>query len=84
VSHDQAYPRDLIYRRRVFNVDVIQLCVRWYVTYRLSHRDLVELMAERGIHMAHSTILRWVARYVLQTSTARQWTYCSNLTAESR
>jgi transposase-like protein len=57
-------PRDQIYRRRVFDADVIQLCVRWYVTYRLSYRDLVELMAERGIHLAHSTILRWVARYV--------------------
>src|SRR6478609_373588 len=57
-------PRDLIYRRRVFDADVIQLCVRWYVSYRLSYRDLVELMAERGIHLAHSTILRWVARYV--------------------
>jgi transposase-like protein len=38
--------------------------VRWYVTYRLSYRDLVEMMAERGIKVAHSTILRWVARYV--------------------
>jgi transposase-like protein len=38
--------------------------VRWYITYRLSYRDLVEMMAERGIQVAHSTILRWVARYV--------------------
>ena len=38
--------------------------MRWYVTYRLSYRDLVEMMAERGIKVAHSTILRWVARYV--------------------
>jgi transposase-like protein len=22
--------------------------VRWYITYRLSYRDLVEMMAERG------------------------------------
>jgi transposase-like protein len=33
--------RDPIYRRRVFDADVIELCVRWYVTYRLSYRDLV-------------------------------------------
>jgi transposase-like protein len=32
--------------------------VRWYVTYRLSYRDLVEMMAERGVKVAHSTILR--------------------------
>lgn len=56
--------RDPIYRRRVFDAEVIQLCVRWYISYRLSYRDLVELMAERGVPIAHSTILRWVTRYV--------------------
>jgi transposase-like protein len=56
--------RDPIYRQRAFDADVIQLCVRWYVTYRLSYRDLVEMMAQRGIKVAHSTILRWVTRYI--------------------
>jgi 2,4-dienoyl-CoA reductase-like NADH-dependent reductase (Old Yellow Enzyme family) len=37
---------------------------RWHITYRLSYRDLVEMMAERGVKVAHSTILRWVTRYV--------------------
>ena len=32
--------------------------------YKLSSRDLVEMMAERGIELAHTTILRWVQRYV--------------------
>jgi transposase-like protein len=57
-------PRDPMYRQRAFDADVIELWVRWYITYRLSYRDLVELMAERGIKVAHSTILRWVTRYV--------------------
>ncbi len=56
--------RDSIYRRRVFNAEIIELCVRWYITYRLSYRDLVAMMAERGVTVAHSTILRWVSRYV--------------------
>src|ERR1700730_5015756 len=56
--------RDPIYRKRAFDADIIELCVRWYITYRLSYRDLVEMMAERGIQVAHSTILRWVTRYV--------------------
>src|ERR1035438_1177236 len=30
--------RDPIYRRRVFNADIIKLCVPWYITYRLSYR----------------------------------------------
>ena len=56
--------RDAIYRKRAFDADTIELCVRWYITYRLSYRDLVEMMAERGVQVAHSTILRWVTRYV--------------------
>jgi len=28
--------------------DIILQCVRWYVAYSLSYRDLEELMQERG------------------------------------
>jgi transposase-like protein len=60
----QATCRDAIYRRRKFQSEIIELCVRWYITYRLSHRDLVAMMAERGILVSHTTIMRWVLRYV--------------------
>jgi hypothetical protein len=43
-----------IYRKRVFDADIIELCVRWYISYRLSYRDLVEMMAERGIAVVSS------------------------------
>jgi transposase-like protein len=56
--------RAAIYRRRRFEAELIELCVRWYITYRLSDRDLVAIMAERGVAVSHSTILRWVARCV--------------------
>src|SRR6202044_4209596 len=56
--------RDPIYRRRRFDAEIIELCVRWYITYRLSYRDLVAMMAERGISVSHTTIHRWVIRYV--------------------
>jgi transposase-like protein len=55
---------DAIYLKRQFNSEIIGLCVRWYITYKLSYRDLVEMMAERGVVMAHTTIMRWVMRYV--------------------
>jgi transposase-like protein len=60
----KAIARDPIYRRRRFQPEIIELCVRWYLTYLLSYRDLVEMMAERGVVISHSTILRWVQRYV--------------------
>jgi len=31
--------------------------VRWYISYRLSYRDLVELMADRGVAVSHTTIM---------------------------
>ncbi len=56
----QAIERDAIYRRRRFPRDVIETCVLWYLTYRLSYRDLVALMAKRDVHLTHTTIMRWV------------------------
>jgi transposase-like protein len=60
----QPIERDPIYRGRRFQTETIELCVRWYITYRLSYRDLVAMMAERGILVSHTTIMRWVLRYV--------------------
>jgi transposase-like protein len=53
-----------LFKGRHFDHEIITLCVRWYVTYKLSYRDLVEMMAERHLDVAHTTILRWVQRYV--------------------
>ncbi|MDH6147189.1 transposase-like protein [Paraburkholderia sp. WSM4179] len=52
-----------LFNGRHFDREVIVLCVRWYLRYKLSLRDLVEMMAERGLSLAHTTILRWVKRY---------------------
>jgi putative transposase len=53
-----------LFKRRHFDQEIIILCVRWYITDKRSYRDLQALMAERGISVAHTTILRWVQRYV--------------------
>jgi IS6 family transposase len=42
---------------------VLQECVRWYLPYSLSHRDLEEMMNERGLSLDHTTIYRWVQAY---------------------
>lgn len=49
-----------MFKGRHFDKSVILLCVRWYLTYNLSLRNLKEMMAERGIAMDHSTVHRWV------------------------
>ena len=52
---------DELFEGRHFDREVIVLCVRWYLRFKLSYRDLVEMMAERGLPLAHTTIMRWAA-----------------------
>src|ERR671923_455829 len=46
-----------------FPQDIILMGVRWYVAYPLRTRHVEELMLERGVHVDHSTINRWVVKY---------------------
>jgi len=46
-----------------FVKDIILTCVRWYVAYPLSYRQVEELMQERGVSVDHATINRWVLKY---------------------
>src|SRR5258708_8010771 len=52
-----------LFKGRHIDRGIVILCVRWYLRFKLSLRDLVEMMAERGLSMAHTTIMRWVQRY---------------------
>src|ERR1700692_4490134 len=56
---------------RHFDREVIVLCVRWYLRFKLSYRDLVEMMAERGLSLAHTTIMRWVRHHAPEFE--RRW-----------
>jgi IS6 family transposase len=48
---------------RHFEAEIILQCVRWYLRYALSYRDLEEMMRERGLHVDPTTIYRWVQHY---------------------
>lgn len=52
-----------LFKGRHFEQEIIVLCVRWYLRYKLSYRDLLGIIAERGLSISHTTILRWVQRY---------------------
>jgi transposase-like protein len=47
-----------------FERDVILWGVRWYVAYPISYRQLEEMMQDRGVEVDHSTLNRWVLKYV--------------------
>ena len=50
--------RPALFRGRHFEDVIIVLCVRWYLRYSLSYRDLEEIMAERGLSVDRVTIWR--------------------------
>jgi len=53
-----------VLKRLHYPLDMILLCVRWYVAYPLSLRHLEEMMAERGLEVDHSSVHRWVIKLV--------------------
>jgi transposase-like protein len=81
--------RPALFRRRHFEAEIIVLCVRSYLRFPLSFRQLEEIMAERNLSVDHVTIWRWVQRYAPELNrrcrpelrnTNRSWrvdeTYC--------
>jgi transposase, IS6 family len=54
--------RPALFKGRHFEAEIIVLCVRWYLRYPLSFRNLKEMIAERNLTVDHVTIWRWVQR----------------------
>ncbi len=52
-----------LFKWKHYQPDIILLTVCWYLRYNLNFRDLVEMMEERGLSLAHTTIMRWVHQY---------------------
>jgi transposase-like protein len=48
-----------VIKRLHFSPEIMLVCVRWYVAYPLSLRNLEEMMAERGVMVDHATVHRW-------------------------
>jgi hypothetical protein len=67
-------PIEDLFKGRHFDRQIIVLCVSWYTSFKLSLRDLVIMMADRGISVTHTTILRWVQRYLPEFE-KRWWRY---------
>ena len=67
----RSSPRNPLFSRRRFTDDVVTSCVRWYLRFKLSYRDMAEIAWELGVSVAPSTILRWVLRYAEEF--AKRW-----------
>jgi transposase-like protein len=47
-----------------FEREIILWGVHWYVAYPISYRQLEEMMGDRGVEVDHSSLNRWVLKYV--------------------
>ena len=52
-----------LFKWKHFQAEIIIQCLRLYLRYSVTYRDLVEIMDERGIKVSHTTIMRWVHQY---------------------
>ena len=65
-------PIEELFKGRHVNQEIVVLCVRWYLSFKLSFRDWVARLAERGSGMAHTTLLRWVQHYTAEFEELRE------------
>jgi putative transposase len=54
-----------IYKRYCFPSEIIQYAVWIYYRFNLSHRDIEDLLAERGINVSYEAIRLWCNRFGL-------------------
>lgn len=54
------------FKWRHYESEIFLLCVRWYLRYALSSRDVEEMMSERGLAVVHTTIYRCGCRRMPQ------------------
>jgi transposase-like protein len=64
--------RSDFWKRRFSGLIILQ-CMRWYLRYPLSYRNLEEMMEERGVEVDHTTIYRWVQKYAPEFEKRLRW-----------
>src|SRR5450830_568280 len=51
-----------VLKRLHYPLEVMLICVRWYVAYPLSLRHIEEMMQERGVFVDHVRVHRWAIK----------------------
>jgi transposase-like protein len=71
VGNEQAEDRRRAVQGRHVDRGIVILCMRRYLRFKPNVRGLVEMMAERGLSIAHTTITGWVQRYAPESE--KRW-----------
>ena len=52
-----------LFKGRQFTAEIILWAVRWYLQFPISYRDLACMLSDRGVHVDHTTLFRWIQAY---------------------
>jgi putative transposase len=52
-----------MYKRHRFSPEVIQYAVWFYYRFNISHRDIEDLLAERGVAVSYESIRLWCKKF---------------------
>ena len=63
----------LDFKNRHFAGEVIIGCIRWYLKYPISYRNIQEMMEERCVEVNFRTIYRWVQKYAPKFHKRIRW-----------
>jgi putative transposase len=55
--------QSISFARHQFPPEIIRHAVWLYLRFTLSHRDVEELLAERGLEVSYETVRRWVRKF---------------------
>jgi len=55
--------RTSLYKRHRFPIEIIQSAVWLYHRFNLSHRDIEDLLAERGVEVSYESIRLWCNKF---------------------
>ncbi len=50
--------------RTKFSIEVIMTAIRIYLSCSTSYRNVEEILKEQGVSVDHTTIHRWVIKYI--------------------
>jgi IS6 family transposase len=51
------------FKGRQFTAEIILWAVRWYLQFPISYRGLEHMLADRSVHVDHTTLFRWNRAY---------------------
>jgi transposase, IS6 family len=52
-----------LFKGRQFTAEIILWAIRWYLQFPISYRDLARMFSDRGVHVDHTTLFRWIQAY---------------------